>query len=78
MAKKQTAAAKQNNKETAEAGDSRVPAKRSRAKSKGVKLRITGGVAWLGWPYRVGQEVIVEDEKQAQEAVDAGRAEKVS
>ena len=70
---KQNMAAKQKNKETTEASDKRKPARKK--KVTGVKLKITGGVAWLGWAHRVGQEVVVEDKKQAQEAVDAGRAE---
>lgn len=73
MAKKKTATAKHPKKETAEANDSRKPAKAKKAAS-GIKLKITGGVAWLGWPYRVGQVVEVNDKKQAEEAVNAGRA----
>lgn len=72
-AKKETATAKHSKKETAEAHDTRKPAK----KPEGVLLKITGGVAYLGWPYRKGQTVVVTDEKQAEEAVSAGRAEYV-
>lgn len=67
--KKETAAANHSNKETAEANDNRKA-----VKPVGVKLQITGGVAYLGWPYRIGQIVQVADKKQADEAVNAGRA----
>lgn len=74
MAKKEKATAKQPKKETAEANDKRTAVK---PKTDTIKLEITGGVAWLGWSARIGQVIEVKDKKQAEEAINAGRAKYV-
>jgi len=43
---------------------------------KKVKVKITGGVAYLGLPHNIGQVATVT-KKQAKELIKAGRAEKV-
>ena len=70
--KKENTSAKQPKKETAEANDKRKAVKAS----KTMKVRVTGAVAWLGYPWNVGQEKEL-DAQQAQELIDQGVAEKI-
>lgn len=73
MAKKKTATAAHSKKETATQG---VKRKSPKAKKELRSVTITGGVAYLGLPYNVGQTVEME-KKQAQEVVDANRGKYV-
>ncbi|WP_417832783.1 hypothetical protein [Terasakiella sp.] len=74
MAKrKENTSAKHSKKETAEANDKRTSVK---ASSETLKVRITGPVAWLGYPYNIGQEKTLP-KNQAEELIENGVAEKI-
>jgi hypothetical protein len=80
--KKENTSAKHTKKETAEANDPKTVANQSKPSKKGItKVKITGGVAWLGLPYNFGQEVEIGEhlsESQAQELIDNKRAKDIS
>lgn len=74
MTKKVTAMAKPSKKETATEGAKRTkkPTAKKEKKAATRAVKITGGVAFLGLPYNVGQEPELEA-KQAETVVNAGR-----
>lgn len=79
--KKENTSAKQPKKETAEANDPKKAAKQKKPSKSIKKVRIIGGVAYLGLPFNFGQEVEVGkslSESQAQELIDIKRAEDIS
>lgn len=71
--KKENTSAKQPKKETAEANDQRKTVKKP---SNKMTVRITGPTSWIGYSFRVGQEVSIETEK-ATELIESGYAEKI-
>jgi hypothetical protein len=79
MANKETVMAKHKTKETATAGAKRAksPAVKKQKKAVMRAVKITGGVAFLGLPYNIGQEPELE-EKQAEAVVEAGRGVYIS
>ena len=83
--KKNTATKKQSSKETTEANDARKPAQAakntaSKKLKNGDTIKITAGVAWLGYGFNVGQDIKIGgnlDANQGQELIDKGYAKKV-
>ncbi|WP_271856079.1 hypothetical protein [Patiriisocius marinus] len=73
--KAETAAAPKKGVENASATPKAVSKKQVKA-SATVKVRITGPVAWLGYPWNIGQEVSVSV-NQGQEMIDQNVAIKL-
>lgn len=72
VAKKETAPSKDEKKDTVNAESQKKASDKKPAKAKKRKVEITGGVAFLGLPWNVGQTPEL-DEKQAEAVVDAKR-----